>query len=195
MKHWLVTMIILSSLLGCASAPANFHDLAAVAPVAANHVTGPSLLVGPVTLPAGVDRPQLVLEKEGGRLVLAEEQRWMGSLPRLLSQAVALDLSRHSGLEAVYAWPQSGLAQTDLSILLDVRVFRLALGKEAELEVGWSLTAKGHVQPLHSGVFHATEAVSGPQVSDVVKAQERLVYKLAQWLSAKLRDKELCCKN
>ncbi|MNR48518.1 hypothetical protein D3C85_1677640 [compost metagenome] len=66
-----------------------------------------------------------------------------------------------------------------------MRVFRLAPGKEAELEAGWRLLAKGRDRPLLTGVFHAREAVTGDQVSDVVKAQARLLDKLAQFLSAK----------
>jgi hypothetical protein len=172
-------------LVGCASVPATFHGLAAVAAAPGKLTSGASLLVGPVTLPAGVDHPQLVLEQADGRLLLAEEQRWVASLPRLLAQAVALDLSRQSGLGTVYAWPQPALAQTDFSLLLDVRVFRLAPGKEAELEAGWRLLAKGRDRPLLTGVFHAREAVTGGQVSDAVKAQARLLDRLAQFLSAK----------
>ncbi|GGX77225.1 PqiC family protein [Vogesella alkaliphila] len=175
-------------LAGCASVPATFHDLPAIAPAPGKLTSGASLLVGPVTLPAGVDHPQLVLEQADGRLLLAEEQRWVASLPRLLAQALALDLSRQSGLGTVYAWPQPGLGRTDFSLLLDVRVFRLAPGKEAELETGWRLQAKGQERPLLTGVFHAKEAVTGSQVSDVVKAQAQLVYKLAQFLSAKLGE-------
>lgn len=175
-------------LAGCASVPATFHDLPAVAPAPEKLTSGASLLVGPVTLPAGVDHPQLVLEQADGRLQLAETQRWVASLPRLLAQAVALDLSRQSGLGTVYAWPQPSLGQTDFSLLLDVRVFRLAPGKEAELEAGWSLLAKGRDRPLLSGVFHAREAVTGGQVSDVVKAQARLLDRLAQFLSEKFSE-------
>ncbi|SCK22360.1 membrane integrity-associated transporter subunit PqiC [Vogesella sp. LIG4] len=186
MKRSVTTLLALSALIltGCASAPASFHDLAAVAPAAANLVAGASLLVGPVTLPAGVDHPQLVLEQADGRLTLAEQQRWVASLPRLFSQAVALDFSRQSGVGTVYAWPQPGLAQADFSLVLDVRVFRLLVGQGAELEVGWSLLARGQQQPLQSGVFRDRESTTGMQVADVVQAQERLVAKFARYLVA-----------
>ncbi|WP_293765292.1 PqiC family protein [uncultured Aquitalea sp.] len=182
----ILTALCLTTLAGCASAPSAFHDLSAAAPPSANLVAGASLLVGPVTLPAGVDRPQLVLEQADGRLMLADQQRWVASLPRLVSQTVALDLSRQTGLATVYAWPQAGLAQTDLSLLLDVRVFRLAPGKEVELEAGWSLLAKGQSRPLRSGVYHARQPVTGTAAEEVVKAQSTLLAGLSQEAAAAL---------
>ncbi|XLM19490.1 PqiC family protein, partial [Chromobacterium piscinae] len=70
---------------------------------------GQRVLLGPVTLPAALDRPQLVLDNGAGELSLQEFARWSAPLDRLLAQRHSLGVARASGVASVYAYPQPGM--------------------------------------------------------------------------------------
>src|SRR4029079_10528290 len=62
-KHRSTTVVALSlvlTLVGCASAPSRFYTLSAAAETAKNS-SDISVAVGPVSIPAVVDRPQIVI--------------------------------------------------------------------------------------------------------------------------------------
>jgi uncharacterized lipoprotein YmbA len=121
---------LLLGLTACSSVPVHYHQLQAGL-AGQPQQPGAVLLVEQVSLPAGSDRPQLLLLDAQGRPQLLEQHYWTASLSRLLTQALAGNLAAQLGLSSVYAAPQLGLARADLVLQLDVRDFRLQQGQGA----------------------------------------------------------------
>ena len=88
------------SLSGCAgiSPPTQFYTLAdpgaVSSPVAPASVRSNAAIgVGPLRLPAMLDRPQIVTRKDDNRVDLAEFHRWAGELDGALQPDLRLDVS------------------------------------------------------------------------------------------------------
>ncbi|BBF86090.1 hypothetical protein DLM_2483 [Aquitalea magnusonii] len=187
-KRMLTCGIVLCSLLlaACSSAPIRYHQLRASLPGGASQQPGAVLLVEQVSLPAGTDRPQLLLEDEQNQPRLQEQDYWTASLSRLLTQAVAGNLAEQLRLSTVYAAPQLSLAQPDLSLQLDVRAFRLLPGQGAQLTSAWRVLRPGTQEVLLRGYFSQQQAQTGQQSAQLVAAQQQLVNALSQQIATAL---------
>jgi uncharacterized protein len=84
----------LSLLVGaCASAPGHLYTLDTVArPSAATRWDLPIVLVGPITVPEMVDRPQLVVREGQYGVVVNEQERWATPLKDSLPVLIATQL-------------------------------------------------------------------------------------------------------
>ena len=87
------------------SKPSTFYVLNATA----DHGAGPALPValgiGPVVLPAYLDRPQIVTRQGSNQLDLSETQRWAEPLQKNVVDVLLLNLARQLGTDRVTAFP------------------------------------------------------------------------------------------
>jgi uncharacterized lipoprotein YmbA len=167
-------------LTACTSVPSRFYQLQATTMPGQKLQPGAVLLVEQVTLPAGMDRPQLMRESREGRPQLQEQDYWTASPSRLLTQSVAGNLARQLGLSTVYAAPQLSLGRSDLSLQLDVREFRLRHEQGAWLAAAWRLVQPGSRKVLLQGYFSQQQPVSVPGNAALVAAQQQLLDALSQ---------------
>src|SRR4051812_46208147 len=102
---------------GCASTPPpRFYALSA-APAPAGAASTPSaaasalsVAVGPVSVPALVDRPQIVVSTSPNRVRLDEGNRWAAPLQDNLSEVIAQNLLGILGTPHVSAFPGAAAA-------------------------------------------------------------------------------------
>ncbi|GGY13395.1 PqiC family protein [Paludibacterium paludis] len=172
------------ALAGCASPQPRYHTLRTMAPDIVRPLpSSGELLVGPSTLPAALDRPQLVIEADGGWRIL-EQQRWLGGLARSIDETVAGNLSARLKSDRVHAWPQPGPDTRPVRLLIDVKSFVLRTGSEARLTVDWRLVASNNGAMLATG--HFTGASRGGDTSSLVDAQSRLLGALSDQIAERL---------
>src|SRR5262249_32672698 len=76
---------------GCASPPSKFYTLSAI-PGPAAPASEISVSVGPVTIPASVDRPQMVVTAGVNQVRLEEFNRWASPLQNNIARVVAENL-------------------------------------------------------------------------------------------------------
>lgn len=112
---------------------------AAVAPAA--HAFQFELL--PVTVPAQVDQPQLVVRQGGQGVAMLQGQRWIAPLGDEVRGALSADLTRDFHAQDVSGLPAQGKAT--LRIKVDVRRFDSVPGSYAYVDAAWS------VRPLKGG--------------------------------------------
>ena len=177
----------LLALAACGSAPVHYYQLQASIPLHQQALAGTVLLVEPANLPADVDRPQLLLEDEQGRPQLQEQHYWTASLSRLLTQAVAGNLSNQLALSTIYAAPQRSLSRHDLSLYLDIRQFSLQRGTEVRLSAAWRLDRAGKNSPLLQGYFNQALPVNSSTNAALVQAQQQLVRVMSEQIGAALQ--------
>nr|WP_199066361.1 PqiC family protein [Chromobacterium sp. ASV5] len=175
MRHGLIMLGLAAALAGCASPSPRLHTLDALsAAPAAAPVWGKRLMVGPVNLPAGLDRAQLVTLGERGELQWRDLDRWAGPLDRMLAQALAAQLTRRAGLASVYVYPQSGMDGGDYKLLLDVRGLSLQPGREAALVAAWQLLRTRDGQRVAQGYFQRRKACAAGVEASVAAARALL---------------------
>lgn len=104
--------LVLAALLGACSStpPLQFYTLGPLPPppAAVPTGTGAGLVVGPVNVPATIDR-LLIVRLDGSRADVAEHHRWAAPLKTEIARRIAADLARRSPYARSVAWPQSSL--------------------------------------------------------------------------------------
>lgn len=135
-----------AGLAGCGSSPpVRYYTLmtppaASAGPAGAGASdAGYALEVLPVSVPAQVDQPQLMLRGEGGQLQAQYSDRWSAPLPDELRDALSDALTRRLGVPDVRGvLPLPGTPVWRVRV--DVQRFEVAAAGEAVLEATWRVS-------------------------------------------------------
>jgi hypothetical protein len=125
---------------GCGSTPAaRFYTLrAATAPPAP--AADVSVAVGPVSVPAVVDRPQIVLSTGGNEVRLDEFNRWASPLQQDIARVVAENLLAMLGTPRITVSPLTLGPEADYRAAIEVQRFESVPGEAATLDAVWTVT-------------------------------------------------------
>lgn len=179
-----------SLLAACGTTPPIQHytlgpQAAAAGPPPAG-LAAPSLVVGPVSVPAAIDRLQMVRLIAGNRAEVADSHRWAATLKTEIARRVASELARRSAYTRSVGWPQASLAEPDLTVPIDVQRFEAEDFERVSLEAVWTLRQAG--RDLASRRFSATEVLAAPTWEALAAAHGRLVDALARDIAGALPD-------
>lgn len=122
--------------LGGKTSPSTFHVLSASSTESINNGPPMSVLLGPLTLPDVVLRPQIVTRPQQGHMVFAEYNRWAGDLRANVEQVTLQNLSFRLGNSVVIP---AGGGYSDVDYRVAIRFLRFdgALGSNVVLEGNW----------------------------------------------------------
>jgi uncharacterized lipoprotein YmbA len=139
-----VTSAALLASAGCAETrPANFYILSSLPPSAAASLGAGgdklSLGVGPVALPAYLDRPQVVALASTNKLQLAEFHKWAEPLQENFSRVLAENLSILLGTDRIAKLPQRRASAINYQVAVEVIRFDADLDGTASLIARWSI--------------------------------------------------------
>ena len=124
----------------CASTPASrFYTLRAATTPAATP-SDLSVAVGPVSVPAVVDRPQIVVSTGPNEVRLDEFNRWASPLQNNIARVVAENLIAMLGTPRVTLFPQTLSADADYRAIIEVQGFESAPGEAATLDAVWTVS-------------------------------------------------------
>lgn len=182
----LFSMVLVVATVGCgATAPSRFYTLNSTA--TANDVSAASyaVLVGPVSLPAAVDRPQFVVQVAPNRVELDEFNRWAGPLGDGIARAVVGDLVVLLGTPDVAAAPATNLAPA-YRVTIDVQRFETVPGEAVLIDAVWTVraTAGGATR---SGRTVARETVQGASYDELAAGHSRTLAKVSGDIAAAVR--------
>lgn len=174
---------------GCASPPSQFYTLSATLAPAASaspQAGAPSVSVGPVSIPAQVDRPQIVVSAGANQVRLDETNRWAAPLQDNIARAVAANLGALLGTPRVTLFPQTGAADAAYRVLIEVQSFTSAPGEAATLDAVWTVrrTQDGQAQ---TGRTSVREPVAGAGYADLAAAHSRALAALSRDIAQELR--------
>jgi len=163
---------------GCASSPARFYTLSATAaPSTASSKL--SVAVGPVSVPAAVDRPEIVVSASANQVTLDDFNRWASPLQDNLARVVAENLVALLGTPRVTLFPQTLNTDPDYRVQIEIRNFVSAPGKSASLDAVWTVrrTKDGKTE---TGRTSARENVDDNSFDALAAAHRRGVARLSQ---------------
>lgn len=187
-KTFLILCVLAALLAGCSSAPATrFYMLNPSAEPAAGPSAGYSLSVGPVLIPAAVDRPQIVLQTGPNQVFIAEFDRWAAPLREAIPRVVVENLSLMLGAQDIAMFPQSGPADASYRITIDILRFESLPGKAAVVDARWTIrsTKDGRTG---SGRAKITEAVRADGYPELVAAHSRALEQLSRRVAQTVRE-------
>ena len=122
-----------------ASAPARFYTLDSEATSDGLPAASYGVAIGMVSVPAAVDRPQLVVQVAPNRVEIDEFNRWAAPLADSIAGAVAADLSVLLGTPNVATAPR-GNFDPSYRVTIDVQRFDSVPGEGVTVEAVWAVT-------------------------------------------------------
>ncbi|KLD64191.1 PqiC family protein [Dyella japonica] len=134
----------------------------------------------PVTVPAQVDQPQMVVREGGQGVAVLQGQRWIAPLGDEVRGALAADLARDFRAQDVTGLPNQGKAT--VRIKLDVRRFDSVPGSYAYIDAAWSVRALKGGDPL-ACTSRFSETV-GAGYDALVQGHQQAISRLAGQIGA-----------
>ena len=171
---------------GCGTtAPSRFYTLDATAVSDGTAPVSYPIMVGPVSVPAAVDRPQFVVQAAPNRVDVDEFNRWAAPLNDAIAQVVAGDLVKLLGTPNVASTPMANFDPA-YRVTIDVQRFDSVRGQAALVEAVWTVhrTAGGETR---SGRTVAREAVQGDGFDALAAAHSRALAKMSGDIAAAIR--------
>jgi len=173
---------------GCASPPSHFYTLNATAKSDGSPAAAYAVAVGPVSIPALVDRPEFAISVPPNRVVIEEFNRWATPLNDNIASVVTGDLAVLLGTPRV-----STSSSFDPTYRVTITVQRFesirkeTMKNEAVLiEALWSVrkTAGGTVRTGHTVVRESTQ---GEDFVAFAGAHSRALAKVSGDIAAAIR--------
>jgi hypothetical protein len=175
--------VALSGACSWQSAPVHFYVLdgarGSSATVSATPAgRGPTIGVGPITLPRYLERNNIVTRQDT-ELVVAEFDRWGEPLSESVPRLIAADLSTLLGTERIVMFPWPVGKTVDQQVVVEVLRFEGTSGGDVVLEARWRILGpdKQEVLLRHSVV---REPAGGAGYPALVAAMSRTVGMLSR---------------
>ncbi|MGA7816167.1 PqiC family protein [Caballeronia sp.] len=169
---------------GCKSPPTSFYTLSPDPSLAQLGTTRPlAMVIGPVTVPDIIDRPQIVTRVGDNEVAVNEFARWAQPLKGDIARVVAADLTAllHSQQISVFeGWYDPS---TTWRVRLDVAGFESVPGRDVTIDVQWAVRPPGKTRPV-MGRTVAHEVISGPGFEAIVAAHDRALASVSRDIAA-----------
>jgi uncharacterized lipoprotein YmbA len=174
---------------GCGSAPSSrFYTLSAGAAPAATP-SNLSVAVGPVSIPAVVDRPQIVVSTGPNQVRLEEFNRWASPLQNGIARVVAENLVALLGTPRVTLSSQVLSAEADYRAAIEVQSFESAPGEAAVLDAVWTVR-RAKDGTAQTGRTTVRELVQDKSYDALAAAHSRAVARLSRDIADAVRALE-----
>ncbi len=183
----LISLTFFTLITGCASSsPSRFYTLSPASGPAVKTGVDYAVSVGPVVVPAMVDRPQIVLRAGPNRVFIDEFDRWASPLRDNIQQVVVENLISMLGTTRVTVFPKSTAVDASYRTLIKVLRFDSELGKEASLDALWEVKAQKQ-ERSRRGRTTLSEPVSDDGYEALVAAHSRALAKLSAEIADAIR--------
>lgn len=166
-----LTMCLLSA---CASTPeTHFYVLSALSLSAQSTSSAiPKRLIGlgPVTVPALLERRQIVTRTGDNNIASSEFHQWAAPLKESITETLAQNLSALLPNDIIKAYPWSAYGEMDFHVIIDILRFETNTAQTAELAVNWSIMDDKTYLPIKHGQTKITRPEAGSSHADAVRA-------------------------
>jgi uncharacterized protein len=191
----LIATVVLAAAMagGCASSPqASFYTLSAEHP---QEPTGDGsgfpiptwvIVMGAVTVPEIVDRPQFVRRADVNRITLDEFSRWAEPLKTQVRRVIAADLGVQFPSALVSAYPQDVDTAPTYVVSVAVESFESA-PEAASVSILWSVKPPKQGKPV-SGRTVVSEPTGAQGNDALVAAHSRALAKVSNAIAAAIRS-------
>jgi uncharacterized lipoprotein YmbA len=179
-------LVVLGMLVtSCASKPSHFYTLESVATAGDGAPASYAVLVGPVTIPGSVDRPEMVVQVAPNQVELLEFDRWAAPLADSIARAVAGDLTKLLGTPRVATGPLGNFTP-DYRVTLDVQRFDAIPGEGVQLDTVWVVKPIAGGSP-RSGRTTSHEPARGAGYEALAGAYSRALALLSEDVATAIR--------
>jgi uncharacterized protein len=177
-------MLVAFALSGCASATPHFYTLDSSATPDGSPSVQTAVVVEPVSIPPGVDQPQIVVQVSPNQVEIEEFDRWDAPLADGIARAVAGDLSTLLATPNVATAPLAGFNPA-YTVTINVQRFESIKGEAALVDAVW--VVRGVAGNTRSGRTIAHEPLQGQGFDALAVAHSHAIAKLSKDIAAAIR--------
>ena len=138
-----------------------------------------AIVLGPVTFPEYLNRPQVVTRGSDNQLQIAEFARWAELLAENFSRVLAENLSVLLFTDHIVPYPRKTLMPMNYQVTVDVVRFDGAPGENASLVARWTILGDDGETVLQTKKSSFSESTEGKSYEALVSAESRLVTALS----------------
>jgi uncharacterized lipoprotein YmbA len=181
----LCTLVSLAA--GCASTPpSRFYTLSATATPSTVAASSLVIVVGPVSVPAVVDRLEIVVSSGSNEVKLDEFNRWASPLQDNLSRVIAENLVAILGTRRVTLFSQMPSTAAQYRVAIEVHGFESVIGTSTTLDAVWTVrrTTDGSAETGRTAV---RESVLNNSYDAIAAAHSLAVARLSQDIADAVR--------
>jgi len=149
---------------------------------------GPAVGVGPVVIPAYLDRPAIVVRAAGDEVRLSEDHRWAESLKDGVARVVAENLSVMIPTDAIVVYPWKTPWTIQYRVTMEILRFDGPLGGVVVLHARWRLL-DGAGKELVLRAVTLSETASDATHAALVSAQGRVLARVSRDIAAEIKSR------
>ena len=186
-----VTMVVGVMMLtacGGRTPPAKFYTLQPVE----QSSTGKSLpldvalAVGPVAIPAALDRAEIVTRDAGNAISFSEYHRWAGPLEEDIASVMAQNIANLLDTECVTPFTRENIFQPTHRVVININRYDSQLSQEFLIDATWSIKDLKSRKLLLVRNSTIREALASAEYEELVAAQSKVLAALSQEIAAGL---------
>ena len=184
-------ILCVSGLLNaCASTPTNFYTLESQSrpPVVTTiAITKKPLIgIGPLSLPALLDRKGIVTRTENNSVQIAGFDQWAAPLKDNVLAVLSKNVATLQPNALVRAYPWSVYGNVDYRVIVDITRFDTQLGKTANLEASWAIMEEKNHTIVSNGQTKLQQPLNDASYNSAAQGLSKLLSELSQQLSLAL---------
>ncbi|MCP3678600.1 MAG: membrane integrity-associated transporter subunit PqiC [Deltaproteobacteria bacterium] len=184
------TLLLFSS---CATTPpSKFYTLHALTDTISAKQKGGSekaigVEIGPLSLPAFLDRPQIVTRTNSTELIFAEFDRWAEPLDKNISAVLTENLSILIPSDSIYSYPWRGSPKVDFQVAINVVRFDVTSDGRASFVVRWTIYEGNSREVLLKKKSHFTESANSNDYHSLVSALNKTLEDFSRKVAATIK--------
>ena len=184
-------ILCVSGLLNaCASTPTNFYTLESQSrpsAVTTNAITKKPLIgIGPLSLPALLDRKGIVTRKENNSVQIAGFDQWAAPLKDNVLAVLSKNVAILQPNAIVRSYPWSVYGNVDYRVIIDINRFDTQLGKSVNLEASWAIMEEKNHTIVSNGQTKLQQPLNEASYNSAAQGLSKLLSELSQQLSLAL---------
>jgi len=186
----LTIFVVVVALVACGgrTAPAKFYALQPIeqSALGKSMPQDVALAIGPVAIPADMDRDEIVTRDAGNEVSFSEYHRWAGPLQQSIATVIAQNIGTLLATERVTSFTRENIFQPTHRVVINTNRYDSQLSSEFLLNVTWSikdLRAKKLLLIRNSIIREAPESAT---YEGLVAAQSKALAALSREIAVAL---------
>ena len=188
-KSWIMRTVYLTMVVGvmmltaCGrTPPAEFYSLQ---PVELSSPVGTmppnvALAVGPVAVPADIDRTEIVTRDAGNQVSLSQYHRWAAPLQQSIASVLAQNIGNLLGTERITPFTRENIFRPTHRIVININRYDSRLSKEFLLNATWSIKELKGSKLLLVRNSIIRESLASSAYEDLVAVQSKALAALSE---------------
>ena len=146
-----------------------------------------AIAVGPITIPAELDRKQIVTREADNRIIIAELSRWAGPLQDNIAAVLTANLATRLATNRVAPHNRESLFPFTHQVVLHINRFDGHPESAVWLDATWSIKKTGVSAPLIVAHTEIREPVATPDYAGLVAAQSKTLSDVSAQIADAIR--------